>query len=153
MALGLKYGHSDADDVESKTKTNEITVQAKDKAGNSIKKSVSIDVKYTAPVIGNLTPSEDKELESGDSVKVEFDSEAGLDATFSLLLPLTNVGAPTNAIELPMRETSPGHYVGYYTATKNVKANGAAIQVTATDDYGNKTIERAEGLLYINSTK
>ena len=133
--------------------TNEITVQAKDKAGNSTKKSVSVDVKYTAPVIGNLTPSEDKELESGDSVKVEFDSEAGLDATFAILLPLTNVGAPTNAIDLPMRETSPGHYVGYYTATKNVKANGAAIQVTATDDYGNKTIERAEGLLYINSTK
>ena len=133
--------------------SNQITVQAMDKAGNSTEKSVTIDVNYTAPVIENLTPTEDKELESGDSVKIEFDSEEGLDATFSILLPLTNVGQPTNAIELPMRETSPGHYVGYYTATKNVIANGAAIQVTAADDYGNKTIERAEGLLYINAAK
>ena len=133
--------------------SNQITVQAKDKAGNSIKKTVTIDVKYTAPTFENLMPNEDKELESGESVKVEFDSEEGLDATFSILLPLTNTRQSANAIELPMRETSPGHYVGYYTATKNVTANGAAVQVTATDDYGNKTVERAEGLLYINATK
>ena len=133
--------------------SNQITVQAKDKAGNSIKKTVTLDVKYTAPVFENLKPDADRELESGDSIKVEFDSEEGLDATFSILLPLTNLKQSANAIELPMRETSPGHYVGYYTATKNVKANGAAVQVTATDDYGNKSVERAEGLLYINATK
>jgi len=50
-----------------------------------------------------------------------------------------------------MRETSPGHYVGYYTATKNVKAPGAAIEVTVSDDYGNKTTQRAAGKLNINA--
>ncbi len=129
---------------------NDITVQAKDKAGNSIKKTIKIDANYTAPELSNLLPATDKVMESGDSVKVEFDSEPGLDATFSILVPLTNLGV-SNALELPMRETSEGHYVGYYTATKNIKANGAAVQVTAEDDYGNKTVERAEGLLYINA--
>lgn len=131
---------------------NQITVVAKDKAGNSMKKSVSVDAKYTAPTVSNLLPNQDKDLESGDSVKIEFDSEPGLDATFSILAPLTNARAATsNAVELPMRETSPGHYVGYYTATKNVKAPGAAIEVTVSDDYGNKTTQRAAGKLNINA--
>ncbi|MGM9926106.1 MAG: S8 family serine peptidase [Bacillus sp. (in: firmicutes)] len=130
---------------------NEITVVAKDKAGNEAKETRSIDVKYTAPTVSNLVPATDKTLESGESVKVEFDSEAGLKAEFSLLLPLTNAGNPTNAIELPMKETSPGHYVGYYTATKNVVAPGAGIEVKISDNYGNVTTQRAEGKLYINA--
>lgn len=130
---------------------NVITVVATDLAGNVTEKSVTIDVKYTAPEISNLVPSEDKVLLSGDTVKIEFDSEGGLDAVFSILMPLTNiVGAPANALELPMRETSPGHYVGYYTATRNVVAPGAKIEVKVTDDYGNVTTQRASGLLYIN---
>ena len=122
-------------------------------AGNKITKSVSIDVKYTAPEISNLKPDADKVLKSGESVKVEFDSEPGLDAVFSILAPLTNARTVSNATELPMRETSPGHYVGYYTATTNVKAPGAEVQVQISDDYGNKTIERAAGKLWINAAK
>ncbi len=132
---------------------NEITVLAKDKAGNEAKETLSIDVKYTAPTVSNLVPTDDKVLTSGESVKIEFDSEPGLDAEFSILMPLTNVGNPSNAIELPMKETSAGHYVGYYTATKNVKAPGAAIEVKISDDYGNVTTQRAAGKLYINAKK
>ena len=130
---------------------NEITVKATDLAGNVTEKSVTIDVKYTAAEITNLLPAEDKILLSGDTVKIEFDSAPNLDAVFSILMPLTNiVGAPANALELPMRETSPGHYVGYYTATRNVVAPGAQVEVKVTDDYGNVTTQRASGLLYIN---
>lgn len=132
---------------------NTITVLAQDKASNKTKKTVSIDVKYTAPTISSLLPTTDKILKSGESVKVEFDSEPGLDAEFSILLPLTNEGGLANAIELPMKETSPGHYVGYYTATTNVKAPGAAIEAKISDDYGNVTTKRATGKLYINAKK
>jgi bacillopeptidase F (M6 metalloprotease family) len=45
-------------------------------------------------------------------------------------MPLTNPRAQvSNANELPMMETSEGHYIGYYTATSNVKAPGAIIEV------------------------
>ncbi|MUV39241.1 Bacillopeptidase [Lentibacillus sp. JNUCC-1] len=96
---------------------NQIEVIATDLAGNAVTKTVTINAKYTAPEISNLTPTEDKDLKAGQSVKIEFDSEPGLNATFSILMPLTNVGAQvSNAIELPMMETSEGHYVGYWTA-------------------------------------
>lgn len=128
---------------------NEIEVVAQDLAGNTTTKSVTIDVKYTAPKIENLTPDEDKTLSAGDSVKVEFDSEPGLRATFSIHMPLTNV-QNANATELPLMETTPGHYVGYYTATNNVKVDGAKIEVKVRDAYGNETRKVADGTLFIN---
>jgi bacillopeptidase F len=107
-------------------------------------------------VIENLKPTEDKHLKSGESVKIEFNSEPGLRATFSIRMPLTNASVmlqntePSNAVELPMMEQSPGYYVGYWTATSSVVASGAEIEVKATDEYSNVTRALAEGKLYIN---
>ncbi|WP_188454287.1 S8 family peptidase [Virgibacillus oceani] len=130
---------------------NEIRVVARDEAGNKTVKKVTLDVKYNAPEIENLTPTEDKHLQAGESVKIEFDSEPGLDATFFIHMPLTNARAQvTNATELPMMETSDGHYVGYWTATSSVKAEGAVIEVKVVDDYNNETRTEAEGKLFIN---
>ncbi|MBH0162434.1 S8 family peptidase [Fictibacillus sp. 26RED30] len=132
---------------------NVIKVVALDKAGNRHSKTVTVYAKFEAPVVENLKPDTDKELKSGESVKIEFDSAPGLDAVFVIHMPLTNAGGLANATELPMRETSEGHYEGYYTATTNVKAPGAVVEVIASDDYGNKTSERASGKLYINAKK
>ncbi|MGG4168606.1 S8 family serine peptidase [Rossellomorea vietnamensis] len=133
---------------------NVIEVLAKDKAGNKKKQRVTVLAKFGDIEIDNLLPAEDKELKKGESVKIEFDSETGLDATFVIQMPLTNARSQvTNATELPMMETSEGHYEGYYTATSNVKAPGAVIEVKISDDYGNVTTQRAEGKLYINSKK
>ncbi|MFO1445633.1 S8 family serine peptidase [Bacillus sp. Bva_UNVM-123] len=132
---------------------NIITVVAQDKAGNSTEKSITVHAIYDAPTIENLVPTEDKELKKGESVKIEFDSSPGLKATFSIRMPLTNAGGIENATELPMMETSPGHYVGYYTATSNVKAPGAEIEVKVADEYGNETRKVATGKLYINEKK
>ncbi len=130
---------------------NQIKVVAKDQAGNKAKETVTIDAKYNAPAIENVTPAEDKNLQAGESVKIEFDSEPGFDATFFIHMPLTNAKASvSNATELPMRETSDGHYVGYWTATNNVKADGAVIEVKVVDDYGNETRKEADGKLFIN---
>jgi len=132
---------------------NEIKVIAKDKAGNVTEESVTVDVKYTAPVISDLKPDQDQTLKKGESVKIEFTSEADLDATFAIHMPLTSNSQTTNATELPMSEVSPGYYVGYYTATKDVVADGAIVEVKAVDSYGNETRKTADGKLIINVKK
>ncbi|GAB3047514.1 bacillopeptidase F [Virgibacillus ainsalahensis] len=128
---------------------NEIEVVTQDLAGNSTSESITIDVKYAAAEIENLTPTEDVSINAGESVKIEFESEPGLDATFMIHMPLTNT--TENATELPMRETDDGSYVGYWTATNSVNAEGAVIEVKTVDDYGNETRKQAEGKLFINA--
>jgi bacillopeptidase F len=134
---------------------NQINVVAKDKAGNTTTKSLKVDVKYTAPLITNLKPNVDKELKKGESVKIEFTSEPGLKTTFLIYMPLTQtkVLQASNVTELPMMEVSPGYYVGYYTATKDMVAAGAVIEVKAVDSYGNEARKTADGKLYINVKK
>jgi bacillopeptidase F len=127
---------------------NDIEVVAADTAGNTSSETVTLDVKYTAPEIENLTPEEDVHINTGESVKFEFDSEPGLRATFVIHMPLTN--NPANATELPMMETEEGHYVGYWTAPSNSYAEGAVIEVKVRDSYGNETREQADGKVFIN---
>ncbi|API90922.1 MULTISPECIES: S8 family peptidase [unclassified Virgibacillus] len=130
---------------------NKIKVVAQDEAGNKAKEQITLDVDFTAPKIENLTPTEDVNLKAGESVKFEFDSEPGLKATYVIHMPLTNT--VTNAKELPMMETSEGHYVGYWTATSSVVAEGAVIEVKVEDNYGNEQRKQAEGKLWINAEK
>lgn len=66
-------------------------------------------------------------IKSGESVKIEFNSAENLDATFVIHMLLTNANVQ-NATELPLSETSPGNYEGYYTATSNMKAEGVSIE-------------------------
>jgi len=129
---------------------NVIEVVAEDTAGNTATESVTVQVDYTAPEIENLTPTEDKYLRAGQSVKIEFDSEPGLRATYVIHMPLTNLGVANNPTELPMMETSDGKYVGYWTATSNAYAEGAVIEVKVKDSFGNETREQAQGKLFIN---
>jgi bacillopeptidase F len=132
---------------------NVIEVEATDLAGNVTTETVTVDVKFTAPEITDLTPAEDVDLSAGESVMIQFESEPGLRASYVVHMPLTNLGLtaiPQNATELPMMETSPGTYVGYYTATSNVEADGAVVEVKVRDSFGNETRKQAEGKLYIN---
>ncbi|WP_045516760.1 S8 family peptidase [Neobacillus niacini] len=130
--------------------TNTINVTAKDHAGNVTENTIQVNVDYTAPVIANVKPSEDKTLKKGESVKIEFTSEPGLTTTFAIHMPLTNLKTVQNATELPLREVTPGYYVGYYTATKDMVADGAVIEVKAVDSFGNETRKTADGKLFIN---
>ncbi|MBY7143954.1 S8 family serine peptidase [Virgibacillus sp. NKC19-3] len=130
---------------------NEIEVVAADLAGNSQTESVSLEVDFTAPDIANLTPTEDVYINAGESVHIEFDSEPGQRATFFIHMPLTNErNSVANATELPMMETSEGHYEGWWTGT-NIEAEGAVIEVKIVDDFGNETRQQAEGNLFINA--
>jgi bacillopeptidase F len=130
---------------------NVIEVVATDLAGNETAETITIFTDYTAPEISNLTPDEGVELETGQSVKIEFESEPGLRTSFIIHMPLTDFGMSTmNATELPMMETTPGNYVGYYTVPRNTYADGAVIEVKAVDDFRNETRQQAEGRLFIN---
>ncbi len=130
---------------------NVIEVTAVDEAGNKTTESVTIDVKYNAPEISNVTPEEDVYLETGKSVKIEMESEPGLRATFVVHMPLTDVNSvQSNPTELPMMEMEDGTYVGYWTVPNNAYADGAKIEVKVRDDYENVATELADGLLFIN---
>ncbi|KZE38008.1 peptidase S8 [Bhargavaea cecembensis] len=128
---------------------NVIRVVAQDAAGNKVTKRVTIQAKYGAPVIENLVPAGDVNLKTGQSFKFEFDSEPGLKASFVIHMPLTNLPS-ANATELPMTEVSPGHYIGYWTAPADTKANGAQLEVKVKDDFGNEARKTADGKIYIN---
>lgn len=126
---------------------NVIEVEAFDLAGNASSQTIEVEADYTAPEVENLTPTEDQTVEAGETVIIEFDSESGLDARFSILMPLTF--GIQNATELPMLETGDGHYIGYWTAPKGLEAEGAVIQVKATDAFGNQTLKQAEGKITV----
>lgn len=132
--------------------TNTIKVIAQDLAGNRKAETITITADFDAPVIENVKPDANLNLITGKSVKIEFDSEPGLRATYMIHMPLTNLNGNSlqNATELPMMEESPGHYVGYYTVPYGTVADGAQIEVKAVDSFNNETRAKAAGKLYIN---
>ncbi|WP_273852181.1 S8 family peptidase [Guptibacillus spartinae] len=131
---------------------NNIKVVAKDKAGNKTKKSITVYTQQENLEIRNLKPDQNKNLQAGESVKIEFDSKPGIKATFSIQMPLVNpTMMPQSVTEFPMMEVSEGHYEGYWTATSNVVAKRAKIEVRVKDSYGNESRKIAEGQLNINT--
>ncbi|PFH87024.1 S8 family serine peptidase [Bacillus sp. AFS088145] len=149
----------------SKEGQNGINVVARDKAGNETVKSVTVNVKYSIKGITNLKPDQDLKLNSGDAVKVEFDSEVGLKkAAFRIISPIGNVNKTNSiqtvnesAIEMPMKEVVDkdgkgiGHYVGKWIVSKDIVLNGGQIEVTVEDNNGNKLTKMTEGRLYVNT--
>ena len=130
---------------------NNIEVVATDKAGNTTTNQVTVTAKFGEITIADLKPTEDVHLKSGESVKIEFTTEPGLNATYAIRLPLTNAKADlSNATELPIQEVSPGVYEGYWTAVSSVVAEGAEIEVIVRDEFGNEARQVATGKLFIN---
>lgn len=128
---------------------NVITVIAEDLAGNVSEVSITVYAQFEAAAIENVLPAEDIYLQAGQTVQIEFTSDPGLDASFVIYMPLTNLYQPNNVIEMPMFEQEEGRYVGNWTATSAV-VEGAVIEVRATDSYGNIASEYATGKLYLN---
>lgn len=131
---------------------NVIKVTATDKAGNEQSKQITVHAKFNELEISNLKPSEDKYLNTGESVRIEMDSEPGLDATFTIQRPLGNtLFAKTSSItELPMMEMEDGHYVGFWTVPSDWAAKEGEIRVMVSDNYGNESEKVADGKLLIN---
>src|SRR5699024_2342918 len=129
---------------------NDISVVAVDEAGNESTETVTIDVNYDGPEIENLTPDEDVDLETGKSVKIEFDSEPGLKPTFFIHMPLTNNSKQiANATELPMMEESEGHNVAYGTVSIDAHEERASVEVNFVDYYDNEVRQDSDCNLFI----
>lgn len=73
----------------------------------------------------------DKTLAPGDTLSVRAEATPGGTARFTLGGP-PDAGAATAAIERPMREESPGVYVGTYEVKRGDSLNRAPVRVTFT---------------------
>ena len=137
---------------------NVLNATARDKAGNETVKSVTVNVKYSVIGITNLKPDQDLKLNSGDVVKVEFDSEPGLKkAAFRIISPIgDNQTAAVSENEIPMAEEldkdgkGTGHYVGQWIVPNDIVLNGGQIEVIVEDNNGNEMTAMTEGKLYVN---
>lgn len=148
----------------SKEGENLIKVTAKDKVGNETVKSIKVYVKYSAAEIQNIMPNKDVILKDGETVKVEFDAEPGLNkAVFMINAPINGIAnkkpdpsVNAGSFEVVMVEekdasgNGTGHYVGYWTAPKKLTLNGAQITIRVEDSYGNSRSAVAAGKLYVN---
>ncbi|MDG5473224.1 S8 family serine peptidase [Jeotgalibacillus sp. ET6] len=130
---------------------NQFEMTATDLAGNSTTETLTVEAKFGEIEIQNLQPSEDVYLKAGESVKISFESEEDLDASFILRMPLTNLSGTSNVTELPVNEVAPGQYEAYWTATSSVIADGVGVEVMVNDEFGNEARQLAEGKLFINS--
>ncbi|GAK06166.1 bacillopeptidase F [Geomicrobium sp. JCM 19037] len=80
-------------------------------------------------------------------MKVSFEGEPGLEAAFSIRVPLFTRSAPPT--EVTMREAEEGVYEGYWTATNNLSVDGAQIEIRAVNDKGEEYRDVAEGRITI----
>lgn len=131
---------------------NKIKVIASDKAGNEQEQEVVVFAKFSGPEIMNLTPDTDIYLHTGESAKIEFNSEPGLKAIFIVHRSPMNLkdNGMKRFVEVPMMETTKGKYIGYWTVPSNWSASEAYIQVQVKDKFGNKTDKFAEGTIFVN---
>ncbi|WP_438431493.1 S8 family serine peptidase [Gorillibacterium sp. sgz500922] len=126
---------------------NRITVEAVDQAGNVAAVTRTVTLRTAPPVIAGVLPAADVHITPGGSVKIAFDSEPGLTASFAITLPASP--ASSGIAGTPLAETSPGHYEGTYTAPASLRLSGGIITVTARDAAGNTATAQAAGKLYV----
>ncbi|ALC92881.1 serine protease [Bacillus sp. FJAT-18017] len=125
---------------------NTITIVSTDRAGNATTITRNVVVDISTPEITNITPANDVRIKPGESVRVSFDSEEGLNASFRIELPLMVSGGNN---EITMTEMSPGHYEGTYKTPDTLKIEGGVIVIKASDQAGNKVEAAAPGKLYV----
>ena len=136
--------------VEEIVKEGENTFQiiAYDLAGNKTEKTILVNVKQKAPVITDLTPSENVTLSAGETLTVSFRSESGGEGAFRVVLP--NVLQTRSNTMTVMEEVEKGYYVGTWTAPE-VVISGLAVEVEFTDNAGNRIETTAEGKIQIKA--
>jgi bacillopeptidase F len=124
---------------------NTITVKATDKAGNVTEVSRTVFVELDAPVITNVQPAEDVELEAGDVLTVSFEAPSGGQGYFRLMVPF---GLQSNDPGIPMTEHD-GLYTGSWTVPENTEAEELLVEVVYISEYGYEVTEMAEGTVTI----
>lgn len=127
---------------------NTILTTAKDRAGNETAITRKVIVGWNLPEVTNVTPASDLYLAAGESFDVSFDSSPGLSASFRIELPMSPSSTGSN--EIPLTETSEGHYEGTYTTSSSLRLEGGVIVVRVWDAAGNEIEISALGKLYVS---
>jgi bacillopeptidase F len=128
---------------------NQITVTAKDLAENVTTVTRSVYVDTDLPKLENISPAEDVRITPVQPVQVSFDSVPGLQASFRVELPFNLTSLARN--EVPLNETSSGHYEGTYFTSSSLNLEGGVIVLRVRDAAGNEVETEAPGRLYVTN--
>lgn len=120
---------------------NQIEFIARDKAGNEVRGIWTFIVTQASDIVKSLTHTGTRNLEPGDTLTVTLQGEPGGRATFSI---------GRTVIDRPMRETSPGVYVGEYVVRKGDVFNKDVVTASLTTSLGSSfNIEAAERVGFV----
>ncbi len=99
--------------------THEVTITARDRAGNPVTKSWTFRIGATSDVIRTFAfDSDTTDMSPGSQVKFTMVGEPGGTASFT-------VG--DRVVDRRMTEVTPGHYEGYYTVRRNDNFENAVV--------------------------
>lgn len=129
---------------------NQVTITARDRAGNETTELRTVHVQTTGPSITNLEPATDVVLEPGESVTIRFESESGLRAVYSLMLSGSSI---RNLVGTPMTEVAPGVYEATYTPPSGTVFTDAQVVVQVEDAYGNQAQAVAPGKVSVTNNR
>lgn len=127
---------------------NVFQLAAYDLAGNKTEKTVTVSVKQQLPVITDLQPEQDVQLNPGEALTVSFRSEPGGRGAFRVLLP-SSINAQSNNL-IAMEEVEAGYYTGTFIAPK-ANISGLIVEAEFTDSAGNTVTATAQGKVNIVS--
>src|SRR5699024_8702426 len=115
---------------------NDITVAAKDKAGNTSTETITVVYEKETPMIDQIEPTTDQTVFSGDAVTVSFESnvENG-DASFQVSIPAAKQTNGSGA-EQSMEEVEQGVYEGTWNVPKRQHGEGCGSQGGITEEGG-----------------
>ena len=108
-----------------KTGKNNVTVTAKDRAGNSASQTWSFNVQGAGNIVTSFTHSDISNLQPGDVITANMKGQPNGEVSFSII---SLTGHPL--VTQTMQETSSGVYQGQYTVRKGQDLNGATISGT-----------------------
>lgn len=126
---------------------NQITVTARDLAGNETSVTRTVHLEQALPEIRNVTPTEDVRITPGEALRVTFDSDPGLQASFRIEVPLVSSSARN---EISFFEAAPGRYEAYYNTPNTLRLSGGVIVIRIRDAAGNEVEIETAGKLYVN---
>lgn len=106
---------------------NRVELSAQDRAGNRVSGAWTFTVTDARDIVQSLTHNGNERLEPGDVFTVRLQGEPGGTATFSIGSVVT---------DRPMRESSPGVYVGEYTIRRGDRFVNAPVTATLTTRGG-----------------
>ena len=93
---------------------NVVTVTAKDLAGNETTVTRTVHLDLDSPAITDIAPASDVKLAQGDTLRVSFKSDPGLNASFRIELPIAPAAARAGEIAMTESAATPGLYEGSY---------------------------------------